>query len=440
MTTVFESKENTASAATDTSQSPYAKAVLGFKNYWYPAIPEHVIGRLPKRMILLGEPIAFVKRGKKVFAVQDECPHRGARMSLSKDEFPGTDTLSCRFHGWTFDLKNGSCVAVLTDENSPAVGKVRLRVFPTEQRNGLVYVWMGRGDPAPLEEDIPALLLRPDAKVKVRYRQVYGNWRHHAEGSAGAHFFMLHRDAIALLLHRLAQGNRTHTSELQEKCPVDERMYLLETSRDLSWDTEFPGLGHWPPRRPWRFSTPPNRRGRKGTSTSVHGIKYIGIALPGYLRVRHFPKNGAVYYEWYIAIDADHYLYMQVSAHFPKNIVERLWITLWYNIWGGPMRKGRFNDQDKSMVRDATDFEKRMGQHKPTPLFRPDLFPRLWIQMCNEYARGEGWKVSDNAPPPRARMEELPLYVEPDDDALRAAAAPTPVAEDAAEKEASAAG
>ena len=407
---IFEKRENAASASTDTSDTPYNRAVLGFRNYWYPALPEHDIGGRPKRMILLGEPIAFVRRGKKVYAVQDECPHRGARMSLGKDEFPGTDTLACRFHGWTFDLRNGACVAALTDgPDSPVAGKVRIRTFPTEQRNGVVFVWMGRGAPAPLEEDIPALLLRQDASLKVRYRQVYGNWRHHAEGSAGGHFFMLHRDAIALQLHKLGQGNSSHSSELQERCPTDNRMYLLETSKDFNWEQKFGKLGVWPPTRPWRLIKPPNRRAARGTSTEVEGIKYIGISLPGYLRVRHFPKNGAVYYEWYIAINEDHYLYMQISAHFPRNIIHRAWVTLWYNLWAGPMRKGHFNDQDKSMVRDNTNFEKRMGQHKPTPLYQPDLFPRMWIEMCNQYARGEGWLVTGKEAAERAKTE-IPVY------------------------------
>jgi phenylpropionate dioxygenase-like ring-hydroxylating dioxygenase large terminal subunit len=404
-------RENQASAATDASDTPYSRAATGFKNYWYPILDERSVGRRPKRMVLLGEPIALVRRGKRIYAVQDECPHRGARLSLGKDEFPGTDTLACRFHGWTFDLKDGRCVAALTDgPDSPVVGKVRVRTFPVEQRKGIVFLWMGRGAPVPLEEDIPALLLREDTKVKVRYRQVYGNWRQHAEGSAGGHFFMLHRDAIALLNHRLGAYNATPRAELQEYDPVDKRMYLLETNADFTWGADYLGLGNWPPQRPWRRSKPPNRRAARGTSTEVQGIKHIGISLPGFLRVRHFPQNGAVYYEWYIAIDAHHYFYMQLSGHWPKNILHRAWINLWYNAWAGPMRKGHFNNQDKSVVQEGTDFEDRQGVHRPTPLFRPDVFPRRWIQMCNAYARGEGWKVTGQQAPGKVKAEEIPLF------------------------------
>ncbi|MBM3941047.1 MAG: Rieske 2Fe-2S domain-containing protein, partial [SAR202 cluster bacterium] len=92
--------------------TPYERAVMGFKNYWYPVCGSREVTRRPRRVMLLGEPLALVRRRGKAYAMIDECPHRGARMSLGKDEFPGKDTVACRFHGWTFDMANGGvCVA-----------------------------------------------------------------------------------------------------------------------------------------------------------------------------------------------------------------------------------------------------------------------------------------------------------------------------------------
>jgi hypothetical protein len=50
----------------------------------------------------------------------------------------------------------------------------------------------------------------------------------------------------------------------------------------------------------------------------------------------------------------------------------------------------RFNEQDKSMVGDSTDFDKHHNGNPPTPLYRPDAFQLAWRKMCNERARGEG--------------------------------------------------
>ncbi len=374
----------------------YERAALGFRNYWYPAIGEREVGRLPKRIVLLGEPIALVRRGKHVYAVQDECPHRGARLSLGKDEFPGTDTLACRFHGWTFDLHDGRCVAALTDgPDSPVVGKVRIRTFPTEQRKGIVWVWMGPGAPVPLEDDVPYLLLRDDTMVKYRHRQVYGNWRNHAEGSGGGHFQMLHKDSLALAMVELFAYNEGADPFWGAEGPDGE--YLIERVGAPVPHADYEGLGTWPPRRPWRALRPNMETADPSPKRFHHGVQTVtGMRLPGYLRVRNFPLPGAIYFEWYTAIDEDHYQYFQVSCHWPRHLLERLWINALYHAWARPVRKARFNDQDKVMVRDGTDRARRRGPHGPTPLYRPDAFPLAWREMCNRYARGEGSVAAGN--------------------------------------------
>ena len=92
-------------------KTPYDRAVLGFRNYWYPACrSKEVRERKPKAMKLLGDEVVFLRRNGKAYALADECPHRGTRLSRGKYEFPGTDTISCRYHGWTYDVTNGNCV------------------------------------------------------------------------------------------------------------------------------------------------------------------------------------------------------------------------------------------------------------------------------------------------------------------------------------------
>ena len=83
-------------------------AVLGFPNYWYPACGAREVSARPKPMKLLGEPLVFLRRHGVAYAIQDECPHRGARMALGKYEFPGSNTITCRFHGMTYDVTNGA--------------------------------------------------------------------------------------------------------------------------------------------------------------------------------------------------------------------------------------------------------------------------------------------------------------------------------------------
>ncbi|MBM3939637.1 MAG: hypothetical protein FJ318_01830, partial [SAR202 cluster bacterium] len=235
---------------------------------------------------------------------------------------------------------------------------------------------------APLEDDVPHLLLREDTMVKSRHNLVYGNWRYHAEGAGGGHFQMLHRDAIAFIFNSFYSYQPDYDVHLGEEGD-DRRRWLLEKSGVPVPRSDYPGLGAWPPTRWWRRASQPFWRPVRGVRTVT------SMSMPGYLRVIHFPMNEAVYYEWYVAVDENHYNYFQVSCHWPGNPISRLWTHLWWHAYAGPLRMGRFNDQDKAMVRDCTDWEKRSGRHYPTPLYRPDIYPRKWIELANSTARGE---------------------------------------------------
>ena len=373
----------------DEKGTPYERAVLGFRNYWYPLAVSKAVRTRPMRRIILGDPIALFRRNGKLYATIDECPHRGARISLGKNEFPGTATISCRFHGWTFDLEqNGMCVAALTDgPDSPVVGKIRLRTFPTQERKGIVWIWMGRGEPVPIEEDVPNLMLRDDTIVKVRQAVVYGDWRYHAEGGLGNHAAMLHADAVGRLFRK--QFGISGAREVGNTLVKDEDGTYLASDQQSGRrgvrapQYEYEGLGAWPAQRPWRIIANSLRRPILGK------VRAAGTHLPGYLRIPNFPMIGGMYYEWYIAIDAEHYLYFQVSTHWPKNPISKLWTHLWYKYWAGPIHKGRFNNQDKGMIGAQMDFTKRHGANRPAKLYRPDVDPIDWIDMANKHARGE---------------------------------------------------
>ena len=76
---------------------------MGFRNYWYPVIRSKHLKTGPIRRRLLGEDIVFWRDGGKVNALADRCPHRGASLSRGHIRFPGSGTISCPYHGWTFD-------------------------------------------------------------------------------------------------------------------------------------------------------------------------------------------------------------------------------------------------------------------------------------------------------------------------------------------------
>lgn len=117
------------------------------KNCWYVAAWDHELidGKLLPRT-LLGERVLLYKgESGQVVALKDRCCHRGAPLSLGRRE---GDCIRCMYHGLKFDA-TGKCVQIPGQDNIPA--KLGVRSYPVEERDHLVWIWMGeaeRADPA----------------------------------------------------------------------------------------------------------------------------------------------------------------------------------------------------------------------------------------------------------------------------------------------------
>jgi phenylpropionate dioxygenase-like ring-hydroxylating dioxygenase large terminal subunit len=128
--------------------------LTGLKEYWYPVVAASDVKKKPVLLKRLGvDLVAFRGKTGEVVIFHNACPHRGAFLSEGSCTFKGF--LTCFYHGYTFD-EHGECVAVLGEgPESPMVGKVQTRVYPTVTYKGVVFAWMGDGEPAPLAESIP---------------------------------------------------------------------------------------------------------------------------------------------------------------------------------------------------------------------------------------------------------------------------------------------
>src|SRR5207237_4925992 len=120
-----------------------------FRNHWYPALVSHELAEGEvKGANLLGERIAFKRVDGRVYALEDRCAHRGVRFS-ARPECYTKHTITCWYHGFTYDVRDGRLETIVTDPESALIGKVRLRAYPVEERQGLVFVFVGDLDPAP---------------------------------------------------------------------------------------------------------------------------------------------------------------------------------------------------------------------------------------------------------------------------------------------------
>ena len=97
---------------------------LGLRGFWYPAAKSSRIRKKPIAVKLLGEELALFRDAGKAYALHNRCPHRGMPLSEGKRYFRGT--LTCMYHGWTFDTQ-GECVAALNEgPASQMPGRVRV--------------------------------------------------------------------------------------------------------------------------------------------------------------------------------------------------------------------------------------------------------------------------------------------------------------------------
>jgi phthalate 4,5-dioxygenase oxygenase subunit len=146
----------------------------------------------PVRVMLLGERlIAFRDTNGNVGLLQNHCPHRGASLFFGRNEEAG---LRCVYHGWKFDV-DGNCIDM---PNEPAESdfksKVRATAYPTQERGGVVWAYMGpRSTPPPL----PAFESNMVAEAQTGAIQMEANYFQVLEGTIDTvHAGFLHYGAL----------------------------------------------------------------------------------------------------------------------------------------------------------------------------------------------------------------------------------------------------
>ncbi len=140
-----------AAATTATESAVDTLVNRGLRNFWYPVAPSWMVGRAPVGLTRLSERIALWRDADgTVHALEDRCPHRGARLSLGWNL---GDRLSCWYHGIEVAF-DGTVRSVPAASSCALEGQRCVASYPAVERNGAVFLWFGdalHGEPAPLE-------------------------------------------------------------------------------------------------------------------------------------------------------------------------------------------------------------------------------------------------------------------------------------------------
>jgi 5,5'-dehydrodivanillate O-demethylase oxygenase subunit len=104
-----------------------------------------------KPLRVLGESFTIYRgAGGTVHLVERTCPHRGTQLTAGHVE---GDAIRCFYHGWKFEA-DGRCVEQPAEDPSFA-HRIRIRSYPVREYLGLVFAWLGTGEP-------PAFPLYPE--------------------------------------------------------------------------------------------------------------------------------------------------------------------------------------------------------------------------------------------------------------------------------------
>jgi nitrite reductase/ring-hydroxylating ferredoxin subunit len=341
----------------------------GLRDFWYPALLAKKVGRKPVKLHLLGEDLCFFRDAAgQVAALWDVCPHRGGSLTHGDCHYKGT--VSCPYHGWTFDGR-GECVAVLSEGPQSGIpGKVRAKVYPTRELKGMVFVWMGEGAPPAIDEDVPAEFFEKESLILYRVTTWPVNWRVALENSMDSHVYYVHRDSINMLMRgpqdpygrtprirpmfvgngfnviwgdRTTQGNPRRTWSLGD--------YLSLFTGKTPYQDVYPGLGKWPKGKGrllwnWVF-IPANRRRYGRPPLNTHPLWGPGHHLPGMFRS---DNRTNMYTRMCVPIDEKTtrviYYHSTRPASWLGRVYERVQFALWHN-W---MLNIQFSNQDARVM------------------------------------------------------------------------------------------
>ena len=118
------------------------------RRYWHPVAPSARLHDEPVKAVrLLGEDyVLFRDKQGKLGCIEPRCAHR--RVEL-KHGFVVDEGLRCPYHGWSYDVA-GRCTSQPSEPaESTFKDKIRLRSYAVQEKEGLIFVYVGP-DPVPL--------------------------------------------------------------------------------------------------------------------------------------------------------------------------------------------------------------------------------------------------------------------------------------------------
>jgi len=343
---------------------PYIDAKLGLAKFWYPAVYSEELAEGGFGGVqMLGERILLARSEGRVYAVADQCAHKGARFS-GRPECHTPGTVTCFYHGFTYDLATGRLIDILTSPEEPLIGKIGIRSYHVQEVQGLVFVFVGHGDPTPLQNDVPPGFLDPNLAMAGIRREVASNWRVACENGDDPSHLYTHRNSPYMVGEGLNIPVRTAGRDWKERVRV-----VLDS-------------------QPYGITDRFERTVQVGDGGQRASGPSISLWMPGSLTVTPWPRPGMTNYEWYVPIDERRHMYFQILSR-PAETAEdhqRLQAEVRAK-WETALLRG-FNDDDVFVRENVQDFYADDAAYHNEHLIRADTVTIEWRKLVSSCHRG----------------------------------------------------
>jgi len=378
----------------------YLDAKLGLRDYWYPVLfSADVQEGFTASATVAGERLYFKRVDGVVYCVEDRCAHRGVPFS-KRPEVYSKNTITCWFHGFCYDVRNGTVVSVLSEPDSSVIGKIKIKTYSTEERHSIVFVFIGdETPPHSIEEDLLPTMLLPNLYVRPLVRTIIKcNWRLATENGFDQGHLYLHRHWPNANRYGIQQPLGTSIKSKREITIVDEPNKpkgILINGSVVSWIGEVEGIKvsskfvdpNEPPPPQEQFEYPDG----------------FGCFLPCGLDVPGFPRADLYHLEWYVPIDEEHHYYIIAQATvaeseedkrlFDKELEDHLAADIWNtdptaDPFGEGPNPGGFNNADvfgREAIHHSYANEDWWNRER---LYKADYSVIQWRMLVHKHARG----------------------------------------------------
>jgi len=359
----------------------YFEADLGFRNHWYPAFFSRQLAEGECRgQVMLGERLLFKRIDGKVYAIEDRCLHRGVPLSV-RPECYTKNTISCWYHGFTYDFRDGKLTAIITDPESPLIGRNKLKTYPVEERKNMVFAFIGDETPHELALDLQPgfldsnLTIYPNGENEI----VKSNWRLAAENGVDASHVYIHRNSALINAAKrplpLSSYFLTREGMVLDADGAPKGVMKGAGRRTSVWETEIEGV------KVRSQYTP-------GVNTDQRNVTDTSLWLPCGLKVDPFPRADTMQFEWYVPQDEGSHHYIVTWGKRTENDHDAEQFIREMDVVWKDLVVHKFNNEDV-IAREAMEhFYAQEDGWNQEQLFRPDMIIAEWRRLASKHNRG----------------------------------------------------